>query len=545
MHLMFGKRSGIHHHAHLAWIIAGLLGLVVTSGCGAQKAADRAMEDGAMAAAEAAADEVEEVEDVAPQITSASQAPMLVPPVSSLESYQMPTAPDSEEYGAELAAPRFERQSANRSAAAPALAPPAPFEQLPAGAAYSQADGFATVSVYYATDRAPDPIPLSAYSISGNKALVQLFGISTFGCFAITGFALIRRRNRLGAMTGLMTIGLFGVTVVALQRGVANIEKHGVTYTAERGATKLGLAMVTVPASHERGQVERPSLLRFEFAEDQQKHIVMTSATELSDDDFYRRLENTVATSPDRDLLVFIHGYNVDFESAIQRTAQLAVDLPFRGVPVCYSWPSQGTLLGYTVDENNAAWTASHLRDFLLDLAERSHADAINVVAHSMGNRALTTALSEISFTLPDEQPAMFHHVVLAAPDVDADYFRKDLAPRILRTAERVTLYASSDDRALVASKQVHGYPRAGESGADIVVVPGVDTIDVSGIDLSLLGHSSSGDSGVILRDLFEMLQHGLPAQQRGQLIPQQLSELIYYRLVPNSMAGTAIPQVR
>ncbi|MEZ6079827.1 MAG: hypothetical protein R3C56_30390 [Pirellulaceae bacterium] len=57
---------------------------------------------------------------------------------------------------------------------------------------------------------------------------------------------------------------------------------------------------------------------------------------------------------------------------------------------------------------------------------------------------------------------------------------------------------------ALIASKQVHGYPRAGESGANIVIVPGIETIDVSGIDLSLLGHSYYGDSEPMLRDLFE-----------------------------------------
>ncbi len=420
-----------------------------------------------------------------------------------------------------------------------------PFASLPTGATVSADDQFATVAVYYATDRAPDAVPLGAYGMSGERApVLALIGFGSI-CFFVTVLSLFRGRSKLGAAAGLAAGGCALLAVTMVSRGVANIEKTGVTYTAERGVLTQGIAEVTVPASHERGQVERPSILRFEFAEDQSKHIVMTSATELSDNDFYRRMQASLKETSERELMVFIHGYNVDFESAVRRTAQLAVDLPFRGVPVCYSWPSQGTLLGYKVDENNVAWTVSHLRDFLTDLASKSGARSINLVAHSMGNRALTAALSEINLIRGNDSPPLFDRVVLAAPDIDADYFRRDLANRILGTAEQVTLYASSNDRALIASKQVHGYPRAGDAGANIVVVPGIETIDVSGIDLSLLGHSYYGDSRAILTDLFELMHQRLPASQRQMLMPQQAASLIYWRIVGGDMAAGASPPIR
>ena len=170
--------------------------------------------------------------------------------------------------------------------------------------------------------------------------------------------------------------------------GQTTIEKHGVNYTGERGQFTRGIAEVSVPDLHERGVVERPSLLKFEVREDQTKHIVLTEAIELLDEDFNLKISNAVATAPAHDLLVFIHGYNVSFENALLRTAQLAVDLPFEGVPVCYSWPSQATLTGYPIDANNADWTVPHLKDFLLELATETGADSINVIAHSMGNRA-------------------------------------------------------------------------------------------------------------------------------------------------------------
>lgn len=402
--------------------------------------------------------------------------------------------------------------------------------QFPAGASRT-GEGFATVQVFYATDRSRDPLPLSSYQVTGQK---QVFTASACGAvlmifvgalFWLTGR---KRMATTTAMFGLIT-GIMAALIVTM--GKANIEKHGVTYAGDRGTLVRGVCQVTVPDSHQRGMVERPSLLRFEFKEDQRKHIVLTSAVELATNDFHERLSDTVRKSPEADLLVFIHGYNVDFESAVQRTAQMAVDLPFEGVPVCYSWPSQASLVGYPIDETNAAWTTTHLRDFLLELCDKSGARSVNVVAHSMGNRPMTAAMEQIRWQRDEELDTPFDRIVLAAPDVDADRFRRDLAPSLLEVADHVTLYASSDDQALIASKQVHGYPRAGESGPHIVVVPGVETIDVSGIDLSLLGHSYYGDNESMLRDLYEVVRARLPAPRRAMLIPLQQGDLPYWQL--------------
>ncbi|QEG01613.1 hypothetical protein Mal15_56910 [Stieleria maiorica] len=410
-----------------------------------------------------------------------------------------------------------------------------PFGSLPAGATHDAGQAFATVAVYYATDRQRDSVPLSAYNITGNRDALVLLGGSAIVFLALSGLNLLRRRSQVAlGFAAFGSVSLAAASVVLLS-GTANIEKHGVTYNGDRGSLVKGIAKVTVPDTHQRGVVERPSLLRFEVRENQQDHIVLTSAVELSETDFHRQLADTVALSPRQDLLVFVHGYNVDFQSAIRRTAQIAVDLPFEGVPVCYSWPSQGTLLGYTIDENNAAWTQSHLKQFLLDLAQESGARSINVVAHSMGNRPTTGAMVEIGWeqrASGDDHARLFDRVVLAAPDVDADRFRRDLAPALTSIADHVTLYASSDDQALIASKQVHGYPRAGESGDDIVVVPGIETIDVSGIDLSLLGHSYYGDTPSMLQDLFLLVRNRLPAPQRPQLVPRPQGNETYWQLI-------------
>ncbi|MFK5047928.1 alpha/beta hydrolase, partial [Klebsiella pneumoniae] len=73
------------------------------------------------------------------------------------------------------------------------------------------------------------------------------------------------------------------------------------------------------------------------------------------------------------------------------------------------------------------------------------------------------------------QDAARLGQIVFAAPDIDRDRFVQ-LAARFKGCARRCTLYASSRDVALLASKVVHGYPRAGEAGEALTVVDGVDT---------------------------------------------------------------------
>ena len=464
----------------------------------------------------------------APSRIESSAAPMSAAPMSAAPMSAAPMNPMS------AASMNSAPKNMLRAAPAPSLEPEIPgahLAHLPAGTQRNSEAGYSTVRVFYATDRKRDQLSLGDFHhYAQNQNFVTLSGISA-ALIAMAILSMLLKRIRTSALCTLAggSVGCLAVAVVVF--GNSDIEKQGVVYTGDRGELIRGICDVTVPDSHNTGLVERPSLLRFEFREDQSQHIVLTSAVELSNSAFSQKLSQTLDQSRERDLLVFVHGFNVGFEDAVQRTAQIAVDLPFEGVPICYSWPSQGTLLGYSIDENNSEWTIPHFKQFLLELANSSGAKSINVVAHSMGNRVMTAAMQQISMELAADSPVPFDRIVLAAPDVDADRFRRDFAPTLLKVAKQVTLYASSADRALIASKRVHGYPRAGESGANIVLVPGIETIDVSGIDLSLLGHSYYGDSEPLLRDLFGVVRARLLAPQRQTLVPRRSGELVYWQL--------------
>jgi hypothetical protein len=75
------------------------------------------------------------------------------------------------------------------------------------------------------------------------------------------------------------------------------------------------------------------------------------------------------------------------------------------------------------------------------------------------------------------------------------------------------------------------GDPRAGDSSNDLVVVPGIETIDVSNVDTSLLGHSYYGDSPTVLTDLKDLLLHLQPADQRAGLVRMGSGDRQYWGL--------------
>lgn len=275
-------------------------------------------------------------------------------------------------------------------------------------------------------------------------------------------------------------------------------------YGGGRGELQLGLAEVAIPRDHALGELESPSLLRLEFSQDPNLHVVTLKATQLRPSDFYSRARASIAKSSKKASFIFIHGYNVTFSDAIRRTGQIAYDLGFDGAAVAYSWPSQGRVASYPADEQNIEWTQSHFERFLVEYARGSGSDDIYLIGHSMGNRALTRALASLA-SQRHEVLERFEEIVLTAPDIDADVFQRDLAPAMARSGRPITLYASTADKALIASKRFHGgHPRAGDSGSSLVVVTGIETIDATMVSTDFLGHSYIGERNM-LADLFQL----------------------------------------
>ena len=289
----------------------------------------------------------------------------------------------------------------------------------------------------------------------------------------------------------------------------------GQFFGKQRGELSYGISSIGIPPGHVMGRHEEPSLLKFEWSPEAHKHIKLLDVNTLSQDDFMLRLGRAIEASTDARLMIFVHGYNEEFPETSRTVAQFAHDLKFEGPVLLFSWPSQGSLTGYTVDETNAEWAQSDFVALMTQLLDKLPLQNIHLIGHSMGNRIISRGMATLAGDRLESDMLMFRDIIMIAPDIDAEVFRKDIAPRLARTGIHVTLYASSNDRALLASKAFHGYPRAGESGSGLVVVEGVETIDASAVSGGLLGHSYFAEDRRIMEDVFALLQAGQRADQR------------------------------
>jgi len=245
------------------------------------------------------------------------------------------------------------------------------------------------------------------------------------------------------------------------------------------------------------------------------RYVLLDKVVPLPRDGWLAALRQQVKDAPSRDIFVFVHGFNSTFEDAARRCAQLAYDLDFDGTPMLYSWPSVGSATAYTVDENTVGESGRKLAQFLEDVVAQSGAERIHLIAHSMGNRALIEALrTYLDKRAPAQRAHIFGQIVFTAPDVDRDYFIDTMAS-MRNSATRITLYASDRDRALESSRVINGAPRAGMAGVNIISMPGLDTIDMSAVPADMLGHTYFASNSGAIYDLFRLLWRGDPPPMR------------------------------
>ena len=267
---------------------------------------------------------------------------------------------------------------------------------------------------------------------------------------------------------------------------------------------EMGVAEVTIPNSHAPGMLEGPSIWKLQFAPNPTKHVVLQSVTPIPAHGFYSRLQGEFSSGEKSEAFVFIHGFNVAFDQAARRAAQIAYDLDYPGVPILYSWPSRGKTVAYVADTAVVRLSGRRLAGFLDDLVEKSGATTIHIVAHSMGNRALTDALELLALKrgIDTGDTPLFGQVLFAAPDVDAGLFAA-MIETIRPIAQRLTLYASERDWALVSSRKLHGNaPRAGQGGVDTLISGNIDSIDMSELGEDMLAHSYVADDSSALADM-------------------------------------------
>jgi esterase/lipase superfamily enzyme len=334
-----------------------------------------------------------------------------------------------------------------------------------------------------------------------------------------------------------------GMTVAAKPSGVVEVTTYYATnrkQTASAQPTRLygpevgsklqyGRAIVTIPPSHIPGNLELPTLWKVEREADTSKHFVLKGVMPLEADGALKEMAEKLEGMSSKALLIFVHGFKSGFSEAAVRTAHLAHNLKFPGMAFFYSWPSANQVRAYWQDEEVARLSEGVFEQLIEELSQLPVTD-IYVVAHSMGNRIVGHALQ--ARVDKGKETKKLKELLLAAPDINVDVFRTVIAPKLAAMrGTRTTVYASSSDIALRASKVVHRFRRVGETTGGVVTYPGIETIDASNASTATtLGHSLLVASPSVVKDIQSIVARGGPPRLRG-LMEFGAAPNIYWRL--------------
>jgi len=278
-------------------------------------------------------------------------------------------------------------------------------------------------------------------------------------------------------------------------------------------ALHFGKRIVRIPSSHRSGELGSPLWRRLLTGVDDR--LTVDPATVLSEAAFTRDVRAFLARldPSDRNVLVYIHGFNTSFDEAAQRAAQLGFDLKVPGITAFYSWPSLANITAYVGDLARIEASEQHLADFLVKTTELVERSKVHIIAHSMGNRGLLRAMHRATTQAALRTGTRFGQIFLAAPDIDARSFAQ-LASVYPAAAEHTTLYVADQDKALLALEWATAEVRAG-GAPPVLVLPGIDTVRVRGWSLFRLGHSYVAEDASVLRDIRTVLHWNEPPERR------------------------------
>ncbi len=185
----------------------------------------------------------------------------------------------------------------------------------------------------------------------------------------------------------------------------------------------------------------------------------------------------------DREIFIFVHGYNNNIADSLFRNAQIVHDYGVKSVAVHYAWPSAGSVPLYVFDRDSVLVARRGLAE-TIEIAAQTEASRIIIIGHSMGSFVVMEALRDLAISGGSRYLERLSGVILAAPDIDADVFESQVTD-IGNLPDPFTIIVSRRDRALgIARRIAGGHPRVG-SGTEIASLQerAIIVLDVSDLD--------------------------------------------------------------
>jgi len=199
----------------------------------------------------------------------------------------------------------------------------------------------------------------------------------------------------------------------------------------------------------------------------QDEEIQLSQVRLLDRPGFVTQLRSFVEQSPHRSLLIVVHGFRERFPSALRKTAFVGHVLDINSPMLLFDWPgNQGSSpQGYRRARQVAEASGAELAETIRLIDQEVQPERLWLLANSMGAQVVVDAFS-LLYQDPDlaDTETEIEDVVLTAPDVDHEQFNQQFKDEITALADDLTVYVSSNDRALLISRLVNRAKRAGES---------------------------------------------------------------------------------
>lgn len=288
-------------------------------------------------------------------------------------------------------------------------------------------------------------------------------------------------------------------------------------FGAGRGSQlRFGKYVVSVPPAHEVGQIEWPR-----HKADPARYFVASAEERLeTTTDFTAALAQNLRALPpgEREVVVFVHGYNNNFAEGMYRLVQLTHDFKLTNTAVHYSWPSAARTLGYGYDRDSMLFARDGLEE-LLGAVQKAGAKRVLLVGHSLGALLVMETLRQAAL---ENRLALYPGllgVVLISPDIDIDLFRQQVE-RIKRLPKPFIVFTSQKDRALRLSAMLSGQTQRLGTLSDAKILAGYDItmIDVSHFSTGGLGHFTPATSPVLIKLLSNLNRIGAAFRKGGRM---------------------------
>lgn len=248
---------------------------------------------------------------------------------------------------------------------------------------------------------------------------------------------------------------------------------------------------------------------------------------------FAQAIDQKLANSVQKDIFIYVHGYNVDFDYPVLASKELQHYLGYRGAFLTYAWPATPNRLAYFKDLETADATRKNLRETIVFLSQNTRAENIHIIGYSAGSRLAFEAVYDLTLRYPPgraDAPRL-GKLIMIGSDVDRAYFAQALDDGVLRSTDEVVVYMSSTDSALRMSSLVLGQDRLGQvfiaEGAEeraieqkIRTLDNLTMIDVTDAEGSAFGngHAYFRSSPWASSDMFVSLIYGIGPAERGLL---------------------------